>query len=146
MPGEKIGWDVSVSLHDGQTPGALVPLVGVFNLTLPNPQADEVETTHYKSPGRQREYIGGLIENGEIQAEMNYIAGSPTDLLLTAAAASGAGRACEVVVPTSTNALGWKFTFNVLVKGYERSIPLDDRQTAVVTMKVAGAVTEATAT
>lgn len=143
MSGEKIGWGAKASLHDGGTPGALVELVGVFNMTLPNPQTDEVETTNYSSPNREREYISGLIENGEIQLEMNYIAGSPTDLLLSAAKAAGTVRSCKITVPTSTNATGWGFTFNAFVKGYERAIPVDDRQTAVATLKVAGAVTEA---
>lgn len=143
MSGESIGWGAEASLHDGATPGAMVELVGVFNLTLPNPQTDDVEVTHYKSPNREREYIAGLIENGEIQLEMNYVAGSATDLLLSAAKTSGEVRSCKIVVPTSTNATGWGFTFNTYVKGYERAIPVDDRQTAVATLKVAGAVTEA---
>lgn len=143
MSGESIGWGAEVSLHDGGSPGGLVELVGVFNMTLPNPQTDDVEVTHYKSPNRQREYIAGLIENGEIQLEMNYVAGSATDLLLSAAKAAGTNRAVKVVVPTSTNANGWGFSFNAYVKGYERAIPLEDRLTAVATLKVAGAVTEA---
>lgn len=143
MSGESIGWGAEASLHDGATPGAMVELVGVFNMGLPNPQTDDVEVTHYKSANKEREYIAGLIENGEIQFEMNWIAGSATDLLLSAAKAAGDIRSCNIVVPTSTNATGWGFTFNCYVKGYERAIPLEDRLTAVVTVKVAGAVTEA---
>lgn len=139
MSGEGIGWGASAFLHNGT---ALTELVGVFNLTLPNPQTDDVEVTHYKSPNREREYIAGLIENGEIQLEMNYIAGSPTDLLLSAAKTAGNVRACKIIVPSSATANGWQFTFNVYVKGYERAIPVDDRMTAVATVKVAGAVTE----
>lgn len=143
MSGESIGWGAEAHLHDGGVPGALVELVGVFNLTLPNPQRDDVEVTHYKSPSREREYIAGLIENGEIQLEMNYVAGSATDLLLAAAKAAGNVRAVKIVVPTTASATGWAFNFNAYVKGYERAVPLDDRLTAVATLKVAGAVTEA---
>jgi predicted secreted protein len=142
MSGEGIGWGASAFLHNGTT---LVELIGVFNLTLPNPQTDDVDVTHYKSPQRQREYIAGLIENGEIQLEMNYIAGSPTDLLVSAAKAAGNVRPMEIIVPSTATANGWKFAFNTYVKGYERAIPVDDRMTSVATCKVAGAVTEAAA-
>lgn len=144
MAGESIGWGAEAHLHDGGTPGALVELLNVFNLTLPNPQVEDVEVTHYKSPGREREYISGLIENGEITIEMNYVPGSPTDLLLTAAKASGEVRQMKIVVPTTVGvSQKWGFTFNCYVKGYERAIPFDDRLTATATVKVAGAVTEA---
>lgn len=143
MSGESIGWGAEAHLHDGGVPGALVELVGVFNLTLPNPQTDDVEVTHYKSANRQREFISGLTDNGEIQLEMNYVPGSATDLLLSAAKAAGSPRAVKILVPSTANPTGWAFNFNAYVKGYERAIPLDERLTAVATLKVAGAVTEA---
>lgn len=147
MDEESIGWGAEVHLFNGEEPGALIELLGVFNLTLPNPQVEDVETTHYKSPNREREYISGLIENGEIQIEMNYVAGSATDLLISATKASGKVRQMKIVVPTSVGvSKKWAFTFDCYLKGYERAIPLDDRLTAVVTAKVAGAVTEAAGT
>jgi predicted secreted protein len=144
MAGEKIGWGTEVHIFNDATPPVKIELEGVFNITLPNPQVEDVEVTHYKSPNREREYIAGLIENGEIQIEMNYIAGSVTDLTISAAKAAGTVRNMEVIIPTSVGASKkWKFTFPCYVKGYERAIPVDDRQTAVATIKVAGAVTEA---
>lgn len=143
MPGESIGWGAEVRVHNGQTPGGLVELEGVFNMTLPNPQIEDVETTHYKSTNREREYISGLIENGELQIEMNYVAGSTTDLIISSFRAANQTRQMQITVPTTVGVTKkWTFTFNCYVKGYERAIPLDDRLTAVLTVKVAGAVTE----
>lgn len=147
MAGESIGWGAQVSMFNDIATPVLTELAKVFNMTLPNPQTEDVQVTHYKSPNREHEYIAGLIENGEIQIEMNYVAGSPTDLLISAAKAAGTVRNMEIVVPTTVGASKkWKFTFPVYVKGYERAIPLDDRLTAVMTVKVAGAVTEAAGT
>lgn len=147
MAGESIGWGAQVSMFNDVATPVLTELAFVFNMTLPNPQVDDVEVTHYKSAARQREYIAGLIENGELQIEMNYVAGSPTDLLISAARAAGTTRNMVVVVPTTVGASKkWQFTFPVYVKGYERAIPLEDRLTAVMTVKVAGAVTEVAGT
>jgi hypothetical protein len=146
MAGESIGWGAQVSMLNDANPAVLTEILNVFNMTLPNPQVEDVETTHYKSPNREREYIAGLIENGEIQIEMNYVAGSATDLMISAAKAAGTTRNMEVVVPTTVGENDWKFTFPIYVKGYERAIPLEDRLTAVMTVKVAGAVTEAAGT
>jgi predicted secreted protein len=144
MAGESIGWGAQVSMFNDVATPVLTELANVFNMTLPNPQVDDVDVTHYKSANRQREYIAGLIDNGELQIEMNYVAGSATDLLISAARAAGTVRNMEIVIPTSVGvSKEWKFTFPVYVKSYERAIPLDDKLTAVMTVKVAGAVTEA---
>lgn len=147
MAGENIGWGAQVSMFNDIATPVLTELLNVFNMTLPNPQIEDVEVTHYKSANREREYIAGLIENGEIQIEMNYVAGSATDLLISAAKAAGTTRNMVIVVPTTVGASKkWQFTFPCYVKGYERAIPLDDRLTAVMTVKVAGAVTEVAGT
>ena len=140
MAGESIGWGAEVFMFNDASPAVPTEILNVFNMTLPNPQIEDVETTHYKSPNKEREYIAGLIEN-------NYVAGSATDLMISAAKAAGTTRNMEVVVPTTVGpSKKWKFTFPMYVKGYERAIPLEDRLTAVMTVKVAGAVTEAAGT
>jgi len=145
MSGESIGWGAEAKLGNGASPEVMVTLANVFNLGLPNPQTDDVDVTHYKSPNREREYIAGLIENGEITVEMNYVPGSATDLLLSAAKTAGDKRTFEIIVPSTVHETGWQFSFLTYVKGYERAIPVDDRMTAVATLKVAGAVTEVAA-
>jgi predicted secreted protein len=134
----QIGYGCQFWLHNGT---ALTKLAEVMQVSLPNEQVDEVEATHMESPNRTREYVSGLIDPGEITLELNYIAGSTTDTLINAAKASGAQRDCKIVVPAKTAAQA--FTFKGIVKGYERNAPIDDRQTATVTIRIAGAVTQA---
>lgn len=116
----------------------------VIEISLPNPQQSDVEATHFESAGRTREYIPGLIDNGEISISINYDAGSATDTLILSALADTEARECMVSIPTSSGT-AQEFTFPGIVKGYERNIPIDDRQTATITIRVAGAVVQAAA-
>lgn len=138
--GATIGWGASFELHNGTI---LTPLVGVFEMTLPNEQADDVEITSFASAGRKREYIRGLVETGEGTISMNYVPGSATDLLLTAAKDAGDTRTYKIVIPGTDGVAAWEIDGSCYVKGYERAIPIDDRITATVTIKFTGDTTEA---
>lgn len=142
MSNVKTGFGATVSIKIGAA--AAVVLAEVISLGLPNPQVADVRATHFTSPGRAEEYIAGLIENGEIPIGMNYDAGSATDTQVTLAMAETAPVTVVITVPTFSG-VAQKFTFPGIVKGYERNIPLDDRMTAVMNVRVAGAVVQAAA-
>jgi predicted secreted protein len=122
-------------------PGVLTKLAEIISITPPNPQTAEVEATHFGSPNRRREYIAGLIEDGEGTFEMNYVPGSTTDVLIRGAQASGLTKAYKIVIPDGVGT--WKVEGSCIVKGYERNVPIDDRMTASLTVRFTGAVTEA---
>jgi predicted secreted protein len=122
----------------------LMKVAEVTSIGLPNPQQSDVEATHFESPGRTREYIAGLIDNGEITFGMNFDAGSASDTLITEAMTSGEVRDMMVSLPTSSGT-NQEFTFPGIIKGYEKTVPIDDRQTATITVRVAGAVVQAAA-
>lgn len=139
MADVKIGYGAEWWMADETD--VLTEMAEVIEIALPNPQTDTVEATHFKSPGRQREYIAGLIDNGEITLSINYIAGSETDLLITAAMTAGDAREQKIVIPSTAGSQD--FTFSGIVSGYEKTVPVDDRQTATITLRVNGAVTQA---
>jgi len=128
-----IGLGTIFKLHNGGTPGALVAIAEVFDLTPPNEQADTIDVTHFGSAAR--EFIFGLTDFGECSFEMNFVPGSDSEDAILDAKASKASRQCEVTFP---NAAVW--TFNGLVIGYEPAVPVDDKMTATVTVKVTGSV------
>lgn len=134
-----IGWDAEFWLDNAS--GTLTQIAEVTAITPPNPQTADVEVTNFKSAGRRREYISGLIEDGEGTFEMNLVPGSASDVLLRAAQNDGAVRSYRIILPTAGN--GWQIDGDCIVKGYERSIPIDDRMTATVTVRFTGASTEA---
>lgn len=121
--------------------GTLTKLGEITAVSLPNPQTAEVEATHFESPDRRREYISGLIEDGEGSFEMNYVPGSATDVLIRAAQADGDARDYKIVVPDGTG--HWAVTGQCIVRGYERSIPIDDRMLATLTVRFTGSTSEA---
>ena len=137
MTDARIGYGTTVSMDDDL--GALTALEEVIAIGLPNSQVEDVEATHMQSPSRRREYIAGLIEDGEGTFEFNLVPGSATDLLIQEALDSGDARDYETVIPDG--AFGQKFSGQWIVKGYERNVPIDDRMTATMTVRFTGAVT-----
>ncbi|TZG26506.1 phage tail tube protein [Sphingomonas montanisoli] len=114
----------------------------VTSVSPPNEQRADVEVTHYESPGQTREYIAGLIDPGEITVSINWVPGSPTDDLLVTAKNDGAVRQMKIKVPGAA-ATPEQFKFPGIVKGFERTVPIDGQMTANVTIRIAGAVTQA---
>lgn len=123
---------------------ALTKLAEVTSVGFPNEQVVEVEVTHYESANRTREFIPGLNDAGEITLELNWIPGSATDELIQTAKGDGKVRTMRIATPADDDAQ--MYTFPGFVRGYERTAPMDDKMTATVTIRVAGAVTQADAT
>lgn len=136
-----IGWGAEFWLNDGTT---LVELAEIIAITPPNTEIATVEATHFKSAGKYREYISGLKDAGEGTFTMNYLPGSPTDEIVQEAKESGETRPYKIVIPDG--AFGWEISGNCIVKSYTRSVPIDDRMTAELTIQFTGDRTEAAAT
>lgn len=135
----QIGWGTEFWLDNAS--GTLTELGEITSVTPPNPQVADVEATHFKSANRRREYIAGLVEDGEGTFEMNYVPGSATDVLIRAAINDGDARDYKIVLPDGEDT--WEITGKCIVKGYERGIPIDDRMTATMTVRFTGASAEA---
>jgi predicted secreted protein len=141
MTDARIGYGAEFWLDNAA--GTLTELGEITGVSLPNPQLDDVDATHFASPDRRREYIAGLIEDGEGTFEMNYVANSTTDALIRAAISDGVTRSYRIILPDGGT--GWKIDGDCIVKGYERNVPIDDRMTATLTVRFTGASTEAAA-
>lgn len=135
MTNALIGYGIVVEMSTPAAPTTWIPIAEVYSASPPVDTYDQVEATHYLSPGRRREYITGLVDGGDIPLEMNYIPGSATDLFFLAI-----GSALRNVRITFGN--GVVYTFQALLKSYAPSTPVDDRMTMTATMKVTGAVTQ----
>lgn len=132
------GWGGQFWLGDADD--ELVKLAEVTGFGLPAPEVEEVEVTHLESPGKRREYTDGMIEDGETEVSMNYVPGSPTDMLCGGAVASR--RPFKQVVPNK--ALGRKFEGFCLVRKYDRgTVEVDGKLQATLTVRYTGASAEA---
>jgi predicted secreted protein len=139
MTEAQIGWGAQFWLDSAG--GTLTKLGEITGISLPAPETAEVEATHFESPSRRREYISGLIEDGEGTFEMNLVPGSATDVLIREAQSSGTTRDYRIVIPDGAGT--WQVDGFCIVRRYERNVPIDDRMTASVTVRFTGAITEA---
>jgi hypothetical protein len=133
-----IGYDTSFAIETA--PGVFTDLEEVFETNPPDVTIDQTQATHFKSPGRAREYIPTLSDNGTASASMNYVPNSPTDQLLHNLAATKDKKTMRITYPN-----GVTITFLGSVSGYSKNIPLDDRMIAEVEFKVSGVVALAAA-
>ena len=143
MSQASIGWGSSFELFNGT---ALTAIAEATSIGFPEYTADEIEVTHLLSPGRIREFISGLTDAGELAVEMNYIPGSPTDLMLQAAQKQGNTRAWKIVVSDAAGEPAWEADGTGFVKSYSRdALEVDSVKKATVVIRVSGDVTEAAA-
>lgn len=137
----RIGWGTEFDLADKD--GAPVELDEVTEVNLPEDTADDVDVTHFKSPGKRKEYRGGLIEGGEGSIVVNYIPGSATDKLISEAHQAGTPRAFECRLPDETGKPAWAIKGFLIVKSRSRAIPIGDRMSMTVSVRYTGASDEA---
>lgn len=129
-----IGYGTKYAIWDASlvTP-AFVEISEVFSVTPGASAADRIDATHFLSPGRRREHIAGLIDNGEATFEINWIPGNASDLLIRSLMASGATVDHRITYPNKVTVI-----FDAAIIGYEKEIPVDDRMTAAITVAVSG--------
>ena len=128
----------------GNTTNVLTELIEVVSFSLPNGEVETVEATHLKSPNRRREFISGMIEDGELEVVLNYVPGSTTDVLILGALTSGMDKSYKAVIPRLT--ANWNITGTCIVTGYDRgSVEADGKMEATMTVRLTGASTEAAA-
>lgn len=134
MTNAAIGYGIKYEIWDAslEVP-AFADVAEVFNVTPGEATADRIDATHYRSPGRRREYISGLIDNGEASFELNWIPGSDTDVLLRDLFASGATVEHRITFPNDVTV-----TYSASIIGYSKALPVDDRMTATITVAVSG--------
>lgn len=141
MTDAKSGWGGEFHLDNGT---ALTELVEVVSFTLPNSTTETLDATHLKSPGRKREKIAGLIDDGDIQIVVNYIPGGATDVLVRAAKAAGDARDFMAVIPRET--ANWEIEGAGIVTGWDRGeIVADGVMRGTITLTISGDQTEAAA-
>lgn len=126
-----IGYRTVLELALASKPTEFTHIVEMFTATPPSDTDDQVEATHFQSPNRYREYIPGLSDGGEASFELNHIPGSTTDRFLSSI--KGKRLIARLTFPN-----GVQVIFQGSRQGYEKNIPLDDRMTATLTLKVSG--------
>ena len=127
----RIGYGTVLEIALASAPTEFTYIKEVFDATPPADSDDNVEASHMQSPGKRREYIPGMTDSGEASFEMNYVPGSATDRFLRSIRG-------KKLLTRLTFANGVQVIFHASRQDYEAAIPVDDRQTATLTLKVSG--------
>ncbi len=133
MTEARIGYGTMYAIKATSAATMFTEIAEVTAVTPGAASADRIDATHMLSPGRRREYVAGLIDNGEASFEINWIPGNATDELLRALMKSG-----ETTPHKITFNNGVTVTFDGALTGYEKDTPVDDRMTATITVAVSG--------
>lgn len=92
-----LGYMGEMHFHNGT---ALVELVEVKSFDIASPgNREQIESTHLKSPGWNREYLSGFHEDSDFTVVLNARLLSDTDVLLEAAKVTGDARPFMQVIP-----------------------------------------------
>jgi len=124
-----IGAGTRISYAAHPTPGTFTDLAEVFSVGFPEMSENDVRATHYLSPGRVHEYISGWREGGEVTVEANYVKAE----MATVHGMRGQMRTWRITLPD-----GATETWPGYIKTIWMSIPMDDKVTTTLTIKVAG--------
>ena len=114
----------------------------IRDLSGPSMSANAIESTH-RDGGGVKEFIAGLRDGGEVSFDIVY------DPALTTHSASAAGGVVTLLSAGTKNGFQLVFAdvgettaeFDAIVTSFEPTMPIDDLQTADVTLKVSGAIT-----
>ena len=131
-----IGYGTVIRVGVGAGP-TWTTLQHVLDVEWPMAEADEHEATAMDSPNRTKEYVAGLIDNGEVTIPLNWVPGSDTDTVLTAIQQSG-----ELVqIEFTSNAVGaTPETYVGFCKRYSRTSPVNGAQQAEAGFRINGRV------
>jgi len=115
----------------------------VRDINGPTIQRDTVEVSSRDSTGQAKEYLAGMVDNGEVTFDLVY----DPDAVTHSASASG-GLVTLLAAGTLNNfrvsfadSTATTATFAGLVTQFQPTMPLNGAQTASVTIKVSGLIT-----
>ena len=123
---------------DGAATEVFTTVAEVTDIGGPSLALDPVEVTNHDSTAGWREFIGGLLDGGEVTLTINYIPANATHNAtngLIADMTARTKRNFQLVFPDSGTTT-WSFT--ALVTAFEPGEPIDAQLTADVTLKITG--------
>ncbi len=123
---------------DGQAPETFTTIAEVTEIGGPSLVLDPLDVTSHESPGAFREFVGGLLDGGEVTFTINYVPTAGTHDGTTGLVADMVARTVrnyQLIFP-DVGLTQWDFS--ALVTAFEPAEPVDDRLSAEVTLKVTG--------
>lgn len=130
------GVGTSFKRSDMASTPAFTAISEINNITGPSMSRETIDVTSLDSTGGYREFIAGFRDAGEIQFSMNF--SQAGYLLMKDDFESDALRDYQIVLP---DAGATTFDFSGLVVELPLDIPMDDKITCNISIKISGQVT-----
>ncbi len=141
MAAKTFGKGTLLQREDSPASGTYTTVAQVKSISGPTLESEEVDVTNHDSSGSFREFIGGLIDGGEITGELVF---DPNDATHDGATGLFADlqartvREWRIRIPTTPTV---DIIFDGFVKAFPMSFPFDAAITANFTIRVTGAPT-----
>lgn len=134
-----LGVGTTLYVGDGASPETFPSeneIAEVLSISGPEMDSDEVEVTPLNTPGAAKQYIGGLIDNGQMQLELNWIA-SQQQVQLINDQRTAVRRTYRITWPTSPESSA---TFQAFVKTISFNTEAGAQIRNTMTLRITGAV------
>jgi len=119
-----------------------VAFTEVTSIGVPSLTGEVIDVSTHGSVNRWREFIRGMRDAGEISVTMKYAAGSTIDDACVAAINADVGTAISLVAKAASGTE--TITFSAFGTDYSvNDLEIDNDQTATLTLKPTGAITQA---
>ncbi|URM90420.1 phage tail tube protein [Streptomyces sp. MRC013] len=118
---------------DSASPETFTAIANATNISAPSLARNTIDVTSHDSPDGVMEFVGGLIDPGEVSVDINY-APALHDVLVEDLYDTDP-RNYRLVFPDTA---GTTWQFAAVLTGFEATAPYDDKLAATLTYKVSG--------
>jgi len=130
-----IGYGTVIRVGRGETP-TWTQIMGGEQAGVPSQPPEDIDVTHFQSPGRTRETMPGLKPVADFDLELQYWPDSDTDVLLMELADLTSAGEREIVLLEITPNGGQTWTFQAYLNAYVPSMAVGDKQMVTARWKV----------
>lgn len=133
--GAKHSYGSQLKIGDGAGPEVFTAIAEVQKISASGIKLDALETTNLASPDGYREFVGGLLDGGEISLSLKFLPDLAGHAALVTDQNAKTLRNFEWHIPTTT---AKKFSFAALITSISIDTDVEKVIEAEVTLKISG--------
>ncbi|MFG2670485.1 phage tail tube protein [Streptomyces sp. NPDC048445] len=127
------GFGTILKRGDGEEPEVFTAIANLTNVDDGGRTRTTIDVTAHDSPNQYMEFVGGLIDPGEVTVDINY--DPAVHDVLEADLEDTDPRNYQIVFPDTAETT---FSFAAVMTGFSKSAPYDDKLSGSLTFKVSG--------
>lgn len=128
---------ITVGYGDGASPEVFTTIANVTGVDGPSKENPEIDVTDLSSTAK--EFIPGLVDNGEITLNLNFDVSNTTHDAVLDDLDAGTSRNYKITFANVSPSIAW--TFNAFPRSFPVTAGVDQAATGTLTLRINGAVT-----